>query len=873
MPDVVAVRRLRRRTLRSALALLTSGVIALPVLAGCTTAQPGARAKPVPMDIGAAAPDRLDDGGTLHWAVDAVPATFNAFQADADAATSRVTGAVLPALFRLDEHGRPQRNADYLVSAEVTQREPRQVVVYKLSEQAVWGNGREIGAPDFVAQWRALSGKDTAYWSARNAGYDRIEKVERGKNDLEVRVTFAKPYADWQALFTPLYPKEVMGAPAAFNEEARKALKTSAGPFMLQSTNREAGTVTLVRNPRWWGTPARLDSLVLRAVARDKRATALAAGTVDVAEIDRSVADRIAVAVRDGKNGPTARTSGAPGTGSTPTSLAKAYGADEDEAETAQLAGGPGEAAQAEYAKEQIALRDFVVRKSLEPAYTQLALNGESGPLADERVRRAVARALDRKALAETVLGPLGLPAQPVGSHVALVGQRAYADSSAALGGHDTEEAQALLADAGWTREGARQKVPDGTKAGAEADAGRGTAGKTPAVQNPAAPGVVAESSAAQAPATQTPAVPSGGVPGAESPGATEAGSGDEDQNQNQNRYAGDGNGSDRMDSSGTQDESDDSASGQDSGAAGFAPDDDEAMPDEDPGNPSDDKPGDVVPGREAGWNVLAPARSAAVQRAALRRQADALDTVDSDRTRVMDEYLGDGTHDDSAAGDEVDGYGYGAGDDKQGGGGMAGAYAPVGTRAPAPAGTARHPLSGPLGKDGKPLTLRFVLPSGPGSGTLRTVGNRIARMLDEVGIRTEITKVADESYFKDHIASGQYDLALYSWPTSAFPATDARPIFAKPRPAADGSLLVEQNYTRVGTDRIDQLFERALSELDEKDSAELVKQADAHIWAAAGSIPLYQRPQLVAVRHDLANVGAFGYASPRYQDIGFKQP
>lgn len=135
------------------------------------------------------------------------------------------------------------------------------------------------------------------------------------------------------------------------------------------------------------------------------------------------------------------------------------------------------------------------------------------------------------------------------------------------------------------------------------------------------------------------------------------------------------------------------------------------------------------------------------------------------------------------------------------------------------------------------------MLPDGPGSESLRAVGERIAAMLERVGIRTEITKVADESYFKDHIANGQYDLALYSWPTSAYPATDARPIYAKPVPAADGSLSVEQNYTRVGTDRVDQLFDQAVSTLDESKTRALIRKADARIWAAAGSIPSTSGP------------------------------
>ncbi|MEU8527283.1 ABC transporter family substrate-binding protein, partial [Streptomyces sp. NPDC048629] len=246
---------------------------------------------------------------------------------------------------------------------------------------------------------------------------------------------------------------------------------------------------------------------------------------------------------------------------------------------------------------------------------------------------------------------------------------------------------------------------------------------------------------------------------------------------------------------------------------------------------------GPRVGGADNGTHVLAPAAGAATQGEALLRQAAAIGSAQS------------------VTGDQD---------------AVAGAYAPAGTAAPAPAGTA---AGGPLGKDGKALTLRFVLPSGPGSESLRQVGDKIVQMLDEVGISTEITKVADDSFFKDHVAAGEYDLALYSWPASAFPATDARPIFAKPEPASDGSLLVEQNYSRVGTDRIDQLFDQAVSELDEEQARELVKQADARIWAAAGSIPLYQRPQLVAARHELVNAGAFGFAAPRYQDIGWKKP
>ncbi len=157
----------------------------------------------------------------------------------------------------------------------------------------------------------------------------------------------------------------------------------------------------------------------------------------------------------------------------------------------------------------------------------------------------------------------------------------------------------------------------------------------------------------------------------------------------------------------------------------------------------SDSKPGGRAHGSEPGTYVLAPAPDAVLQSRALRTQA-----------RFVDRPKGDAGTKDSADGRQK--------------GGIAGAYAPLGTAAPAGA------APGPLAKDGKTLTLRFVLPAGPGSETLRAVGDKIAQMLERIGVRTEISKVSDASYFKDHIASGDYDLALYSWPATPYPATDA---------------------------------------------------------------------------------------------------
>ncbi|WP_435604161.1 ABC transporter substrate-binding protein [Streptomyces sp. bgisy130] len=789
--DHLAGRRAVCRGRRCA-ALIAAGVLLpLPALTGCS--EDGREASvAASQDIAPAPRGDLKSGGTLRWAVDAMPGTFNAFQSDADATTARIAGAVLPSMFTIDASGRPQRNADFLDAADVSSRDPKQVVTYKINPKARWSDGSAITAADFVAQWTALRGKNNAYWTARNAGYDRIGKVAQGANAHEVKVTFARPYADWRSLFTPLYPKNVMGSPNAFNDGAREQLKVGAGPFLVQQRDAKEGRVVLVRNPGWWGDRAKLKRIVLQSLPGDKRAAALAEGSVDVAAVDQVAAKRVASA-----RGPAA-------SGSPRTSADGHAGPQGEGARTGARAA----------AAENTALRGYTIRKALEPAYTQLALNGSSGPLADDRVRRAVARALDRQALADTVLKPLDLPSKPLGSHLLMAGQYGYADHSAALGEPDSGAAKALLADAGWKSDGA---------------------GHQQAGENPGAP-------------------------------ASDGYQDEDGEGQPDDRYAEDGY---RDDSA---EDGPDGSDDRNPARAGR-------------GHAGAPVRGDRPAAAEAPLSFTGAVGSEVQQSALLRqsasfyKQAAASEKADADGDTGSAAYAKYKRYKKRAAealgaAERVE---TGQTGPLPGSGGHPGARHAAVERA-ADAAAAPQPADGKTSriaavkKNGKPLTLRFVLPDGAGSEQLRTVGRRIASMLGKIGVQTSLQRVSDASYFQDHIASGDYDLALYSWPGTAYPATDARPIYAKPQPAPDGSLTVEQNYTRVGTDHIDQLFDQAASELDEGASHTLVAQADARIWAAAGSIPLYQRPELVAAKKSLANVGAFGFATPRFQDIGYQK-
>jgi peptide/nickel transport system substrate-binding protein len=119
-------------------------------------------------------------------------------------------------------------------------------------------------------------------------------------------------------------------------------------------------------------------------------------------------------------------------------------------------------------------------------------------------------------------------------------------------------------------------------------------------------------------------------------------------------------------------------------------------------------------------------------------------------------------------------------------------------------------------------------------------------------------------------VTAGDFDLALFSWPASAFPVADELPLYSKPTVGPDGAPVNGQNLSGTGTDEVDQLLTRADRTLDSGAAARLVQQADTRIWQEAPSLPLLQHPQLVAVRNTVANAGAFGFATPRFQDLGF---
>jgi peptide/nickel transport system substrate-binding protein len=235
-------------------------------------------------DLNPQDPSTLQDGGALRLALTAFLENFNPLHIDgnmADAGT--MLRATMPRAFRIAADGTATVNTDFLNDVELTSTSP-QVVTYTINPKAVWSDGTPITWENIKSQIDATDTKNKDFVIAGPNGADRVGSVTRGVDDRQAIMTFAKPYADWKGLFAGngmLLPKAVTATPEAFNKGFLTNPSPSAGPFVISSIDRTAQRITLTRNPKWSGTPPRLDSITFLVLDDAARISALQNNAID----------------------------------------------------------------------------------------------------------------------------------------------------------------------------------------------------------------------------------------------------------------------------------------------------------------------------------------------------------------------------------------------------------------------------------------------------------------------------------------------------------------------------------------------------------------------------------------------------------------
>jgi peptide/nickel transport system substrate-binding protein len=377
---------------RKSAAVLVAGTATVALLLGaCSGSTSNDAVAAGTNDIAATPRDQVADGGTLRFPIAQSTTNFNLNQADSTGYDANVVSPMLPAPFDFSADATPSVDKDYFSDIVLTSTKP-QVVTYTINPKAKWNNGNPISYKDFVAQWKALNGSNPDYQVLSTTGYDQIKSISRGANNQVVTVTFAKTYADWKALFSNLYPASVNATPDAFNNSLKEDIKVTAGPFKFDNLNKTTKTVTIVRDDKWWGEPAKLDRIVFPVIVDTAQIDALANGEIDFVDIG---ADKDAYKK-----------------------------ATENEAVTVRRASGPN--------------------------FRHITFNGTAPNLKDQDVRIAIQQGINRQQIADALLGPLGGTPTVLNNHIFMGNQNGYKDNSAVVA-FDQAKAKAGLEAAGWT--------------------------------------------------------------------------------------------------------------------------------------------------------------------------------------------------------------------------------------------------------------------------------------------------------------------------------------------------------------------------------------------------------------------------------------
>ncbi|MEV0384085.1 ABC transporter family substrate-binding protein [Nonomuraea sp. NPDC050643] len=166
--------------------------------------------------------------------------------------------------------------------------------------------------------------------------------------------------------------------------------------------------------------------------------------------------------------------------------------------------------------------------------------------------------------------------------------------------------------------------------------------------------------------------------------------------------------------------------------------------------------------------------------------------------------------------------------------------------------------------KDGKPLDLRFVVPSGV--QVSKSEGELAQSMLARIGVKLSIKAVPSDDFFTKYVIPGNFDITPFAYIGTPFPISSSYGVYANVAPGGNWNA----NFGRTGSQAIDQAMSRAAQSLEPARARTETNAADRLLWEEVNVLPLYQRPQNVAARQTLANVGARGFYDLRYEDIGF---
>lgn len=352
--------------------------------------------------------ENIKDGGSFTTAIGEITPNMNSWAASMTTDTATIWNWYNPMMTYFTPEGEFKVDKNYLVDMPTVSKDGAYKVTYHLHPNAKYNNGDPIDWKSFEAAWKAC-GEVTPddYECNSTDGYKEIKSVTKGKDDKEVIVEFKAPYVWWQGLFSNLLnpnalPKDVF---AEGYTNGNYHPEWGAGPFKIESINPDTKVATFVANDKWWGDKPKLEKRVFKVMESTASINAFKNQEIDATAVGN-----------------------------------------------------------AERLKQVEGMQGIDIRRGASTSNALLTLNSEREQLKDIKVREAIFRSINRKAIAQIAFEGMNYTEELPGSFLLFGFQKGYVDNAGSLMSYDPEKSKKLLEEAGWKvgADGFREK--DGKK-------------------------------------------------------------------------------------------------------------------------------------------------------------------------------------------------------------------------------------------------------------------------------------------------------------------------------------------------------------------------------------------------------------------------
>jgi peptide/nickel transport system substrate-binding protein len=212
----------------------------------------------------------IEKNAVVTVAVPSLPTNYNPnVPSGNNFLTQQIMDCLWPQVFSFGGDYQTHLDTAIISQAELVSIDPQEIQ-YQIAPNAKWSDGVPVTVEDFIYNWRAhvgigLDSSKVPFQSVQQPGYSDIASIVAGQNLGEFTVTFIKPFADWESLFSDLVPSHIaqqVGWNSGF-ETVSPSVEVSAGPYRIAKYIPNE-SLTLVINNSYLGPKPHINTIIFK---------------------------------------------------------------------------------------------------------------------------------------------------------------------------------------------------------------------------------------------------------------------------------------------------------------------------------------------------------------------------------------------------------------------------------------------------------------------------------------------------------------------------------------------------------------------------------------------------------------------------------